>query len=75
MPFITSEGAFGQNVCKLVSGVDIFEMDSRVQIHPVIKSIQRTSVGLGYMSHSWASALDSHLYDCSKLDSKAWLIT
>ena len=75
MPFITSEGAFGQNVCKLVSGVDIFEMDSRVQIHAVIKPIQRTSVGLGYMSHSWASALDSHLNECSKMESKALLRT
>ena len=32
MPFFTSESALGQNVSKLVSGVDIFDLDLWVKV-------------------------------------------
>ena len=31
VPFVTNENALGQNVTKLVSGVDIFDSDLRVE--------------------------------------------
>ena len=32
IPFITREISFGQNVSKLVSGVDVLDLDSGVQL-------------------------------------------
>ena len=36
IPLITRETSFGQNVCELVFGVDVFDMDFWVQIERTI---------------------------------------
>ena len=63
VPLITSESAFGQNVSKLVSGVDVCDLDLRVWIDLVKQPIKRNSAGSGYVSHRWTSAFDDHLDD------------
>ena len=47
MPFITSESALDQNVCELVSGVDIFDLYLGVKVDPVKQPIERNSGGSG----------------------------
>ena len=63
MPFITSEGALGENVSKLVSGVDVFDLNLWVKIDPVKQPIKRNSVGSGYASRRRTSAFDENLDD------------
>ena len=63
VPFITSESAFGQNVCELISGVDIIDLDLWVHIDAVEQPIQGHSVGAGYVSHRRTSVFKNHLDD------------
>ena len=65
VPLITCEILFCQNVCKLVFGVDILDLNSWVQIDSVKQPIWSNSVGSGYMSHCWTSAFVDHLITAS----------
>ena len=58
IPFLTREITFGQNVSKLVSGVDMLDLDQRVKIDPVKQPIKRNSVYSEYVSHCRTSAFD-----------------
>ena len=52
---------FGQYVCELVLGVNVFDFDFWVQIDPVKQPIQSDSVSSRHMSHRWTSSFDNHL--------------
>ena len=56
VPLITCEITFGQNVCKLVFGVDMLDRNLGIQLTSVKQSIKSNSVGSGYMSHCGSSA-------------------
>ena len=58
VPFITSENALGQYVSKLVSGVEVFDLNLWIKIDPVNRPIERNSVRSGYVSHRRTSAID-----------------
>ena len=60
VPLIACEISFCQYLCKLVFGVDILDLILVVQINSVKQPIKSNSVGSGYMSHSWTSAIDDH---------------
>ena len=60
IPFITSETAFRQHVCKLVFGIDIFDWDLGLQIDSVKEPIKSNSVGSRHMSHSRTSSFNYH---------------
>ena len=49
-----------QYVCKLVFGVNKFDLDFGVQVDSVKQPIKSNSVGSGYMSHCGTSAFDDH---------------
>ena len=51
IPLITREISFGQNVSKLVFGVDVLDLDFGVQIDSIKQPIMRNSVSPGNMSH------------------------
>ena len=51
IPLITREISFCQNVSELVFGVDVFDLDFRVQINSIKQPIKCNSVSLGNMSH------------------------
>ena len=53
IPFIACEIPLCQDVCKLVLGVDVFDLNLGIQI-------DSNSVGPGNMSHCWTSAFDNH---------------
>ena len=55
-PFLTCEITFSQNVCKLVFGVDILDLNVRIHINSVKQPIQSNSVGPWYVSHCGTSA-------------------
>ena len=62
IPFITRETALCQDVCKLVLGVNIFDLnlwDSKID--SIKQPIKSNSVGPGNMSHRWTSAFHYHL--------------
>ena len=59
IPFITCETALCQDVCKLVLGVNIFDLNLGVQIDSI--KLKSNSVGPGNMSHCWTSAFHYHL--------------
>ena len=63
VPLITSESALGQYVRKLVSGVEVFDLNLWIKIDPVNRPIERNSVRSGYVSHRRTSAFDNHLDD------------
>ena len=60
VPLTACEIPFCQYVCKLVFGVDILDKNFGVQMNPVKQPITSNSVGSGYMSHCWTSALHDH---------------
>ena len=60
IPFITREIPFCQDVCELVLGVDVFNLDFGVQIGSIEQPIKSNSVGPGNMSHRWTSAFHNH---------------
>ena len=62
--FITCKTTFGQRVCELVLGVNKFDLDLGVQVNSVKQPIKRNSVGSGYVSHGWTSALNDHFGHC-----------
>ena len=45
IPFVTCEITFGQNVCKLMLGVNVSNLNFRIKINPVKQPIQSNSVG------------------------------
>ena len=51
IPVITREISFGQDVCELVFGVNVTDLDSGDQIDPVTQPIQSNSVGSWNMPH------------------------
>ena len=51
IPFVTCEISFGQYVCELVCGVNVFDLDFGVQIGSIEQPIKSNSVGSGNMSH------------------------
>ena len=51
IPFVTREISFGQNVGKLVIGIDVLDLDFRVQIDSIEQPIKSNSVSSGNMSH------------------------
>ena len=51
IPLITRETSFGQNVSKLVFGVDVFDLDLGIQINSIKQPIKCNSVSPGNMSH------------------------
>ena len=57
IPFITCEISLSQNVCELVFGVKVFDLDLGVQIDSIKQPIKRDSLGPGNMSHCRASSL------------------
>ena len=60
VPLITREITFGWNVCDLVFGVNVMDLDCWVQIDPVKQPIQSNSVGPWNMSHCGTSTFDNH---------------
>ena len=76
IPFITCEVSFGQYVCELVLGVNVFDLDFGVQIDSVKQPIKSNSVGSGNMSHGRSSSLHDnldHCFETAKLpDEKNW---
>ena len=61
IPFITCEISLGQNGSKLVLGVNVCDLNIGVQIDSNEQPIKSNSVGSGYVSRGWTSALDDHL--------------
>ena len=61
MPFITFEIPLCQDVCELVFGVDVFDLDLGVQVDSIKQPIKSNSVGSGNMSQCRASSLYDHL--------------
>ena len=60
---IRLESAPDQYVSKLVSGVDVVDLDLCFKISTLSRPIDRNSVRSGYMSDLWTSAFDNHLDD------------
>ena len=61
VPLITCEIDLCQYVCELFFGVNVFDLNLRIQIDSVEQPIQRNSVGSGHVSHLRTSVLDDHL--------------
>ena len=51
IPFVTCEISFGENVGKLVFGVNVIDLDLGVQVDSIEQPIKRNSVGPRPMSH------------------------
>ena len=60
IPFITCEIPLCQNVCKLILGVNVFDLDLSVKINPIKQPIKSNSMSSGNMSHCWAPAFHNH---------------
>ena len=76
IPFITCEISFGQNVCEVVSGVNIFDLDLGFPIDSVEQPIKSNSVGSGHVSHRRTSSFNyqfDHGFVVFK-NVKLWLI-
>ena len=61
-PIITRETAFSQQICELVFGVNIFDVDLAVQVDSVQQPILRDSMGSRHVSPHRTSSFDDHLY-------------
>ena len=61
VPFITCDLSFSQNVCELVLGVNMPDLDLWIQIASVEQPIKSNSVGSGNMSQIRTSAFHEHL--------------
>ena len=59
VPLIACEIPFS-NMCELVFGVHILDLNFGVQINSVTQPIKSNSVVSGFMSHCWTSAFDDH---------------
>ena len=64
VPFITCEGPYCQHVCELVFGVDVLDLNLRIQINSVKQPVKSNSVGSGYVSHCWTSSFNDHFDHC-----------
>ena len=64
IPLITCEIPFGQNVSESVFGVDVFDLDFRVQINSIELPIKSNSVGSGNVSHCRTPAFYDHFDLC-----------
>ena len=60
IPFITREIPFCQDVCELVLGVDVFDLDFGIQIDSIEQPIKSNSVSPGDVSHCWTPAFHNH---------------
>ena len=60
IPFITCEISLCQDVCKLVLGVDVFDLDFGVQIDSIKSPIKSNSMSSGNMSHCSTPAFHNH---------------
>ena len=60
IPFITCEIPLWQDVCKLVFGVDVFDLDLWIKINSIEQPIKSNSMSSGNMSHCWTSAFHNH---------------
>ena len=61
IPFITCEIPLCQDVCELVLGVNVFDLDFRVQIDSIEQPVKCNSMGSGNMSHRWTPSFHNHL--------------
>ena len=61
IPFITREIPFCQDVCNLVLGVDVFDLDFGVQIDSIEQPVKSNSMSSGNMSHCWTPAFHNHV--------------
>ena len=64
VPLITCDIPFCQYVCELVFGVDVLDLNLRIQINSVKLPVKSNSVGSGHVSHFWTSAFDDHFNQC-----------
>ena len=61
IPFITCEIPLCQDVCELVLGVNVFDLNLGVsKINSIKQPIKSNSVGPGNMSHRWTPAFHYH---------------
>ena len=60
IPLITCDVPFRQDVCELVLGVDVFDLDFWVKIDSIEQPIKSNSMSSGNMSHCWTSACHNH---------------
>ena len=60
IPFITCEIPLCQDVCELILGVNVFDLDFWVKINPIKQPIKSNSMSSGNMSHRWTSAFHNH---------------
>ena len=60
IPFITCEIPFCQDVCELILGVNVFDLDFWVKISPIKQPIKSNSMSSGNMSHRWTPAFHNH---------------
>ena len=65
IPFVTCGITFGQNVCELMSGINVSNLNVRIKINPVKQPVQSNSVGSWYMSHCGISAFYYHFFTAS----------
>ena len=72
IPFITCEISLCQNVCELVFGVNVFDLDLGVQIDSIKQPIKSNSVGSGNMFHCGAPSLYDHLDHCFIVSSNTY---
>ena len=64
VPLITCEVPFSQDVCELFFGVDVLDLNIRIQLNSVKQPVLSNSVGSGYVSHCWTSVFDDHFNHC-----------
>ena len=60
IPFTTCEIPLCQDVCKLILGVNVFDLNFRVKINSIKQPIKSNSMSSGNMSHRWTSAFHNH---------------
>ena len=60
IPFITCEIPLCQDVCELVFGDHVFDLDLGIQINSIEQPIKSNSVSSGDVSHCRTSAFNDH---------------
>ena len=70
VPFITFEVPFSQHVSELFFGVNIFDLNLRIQINSFKEPVLSNSVGSGYVSHCRTSAVLMIILITASLSSK-----
>ena len=60
---ITCEISLCHNVCELVLGVDVSDLNHWIQIDSK-QPVKSNSVGSGHVSHRWTSAFDDRSDHC-----------